>query len=72
MTAQISPEDLNGLISRNAVKMLDSSWALDGTDMQTLYLNDHIPGAQFFDLDAISDHSTPEPFAEVEIDEVVH
>ncbi len=61
MTAQILPEDLNSLRVQKAVKVLDGSWALDGTDMYALYLQDHIPGAQFFDLDAISDHSTPLP-----------
>jgi thiosulfate/3-mercaptopyruvate sulfurtransferase len=61
MTAQITPEALNTLISQSRVKVLDGSWALDGTDMQALYLQDHIPGAQFFDLEAVSDHSTPLP-----------
>lgn len=61
MTAQISPENLNDLIIQTTVKILDGSWALDGTDMHALYLQDHIPGAQFFDLEFISDHSTPLP-----------
>ena len=61
MTTQISPEDLNARLADPAVKVVDGSWALDGTDMHALYLQDHIPGAVFFDLDAISDHSTPLP-----------
>ncbi len=58
MTTQIEPRDLAKLMEDGAVKILDGSWALDGTDMRALYNGDHIPGAQFFDLDAISDHST--------------
>ncbi|MGN6210689.1 3-mercaptopyruvate sulfurtransferase [Asticcacaulis sp.] len=58
MTTQIEPRDLAKLMEDGAVKILDGSWALDGTDMRALYKADHIPGAQFFDLEAISDHST--------------
>ena len=61
MTTQIEPRDLAKLMEGSAVKILDGSWALDGTNMSALYRSDHIPGAQFFDLDAISDHSTPLP-----------
>ena len=61
MITQIEPSRLSKLIAENAVKILDGSWALDGTDMQALYRHDHIPGAQFFNLEAISDHSTPLP-----------
>jgi len=61
MTTQIEPSCLSKLIEKNTVKILDGSWALDGTDMQALYKADHIPGACFFDLEAISDHSTPLP-----------
>jgi len=61
MTTQIEPQDLAKLVDDGAVKILDGSWALDGTDMRALYRANHIPGAQFFDLDAIADHSTPLP-----------
>ncbi len=61
MTTQIEPRDLNRLIEAGAVKVVDGSWALDGTDMRALYLKDHIPGAVFFDIDAISDTSVPLP-----------
>ena len=61
MTTQIETQDLAKLMGSDTVKILDGSWALDGTDMRALYRADHIPGAQFFDLDAISDHSTPLP-----------
>ena len=61
MTTQIEPGCLDKLIEKNEVKILDGSWALDGTDMRALYVTDHIASAQFFDLDAISDHNTPLP-----------
>ncbi len=73
MTTQITPHELKDLIDRSAVKVvdgsnapvvprvIDASWALDGTNMRSLYESDHIPGAQFFDLEAISDHSTALP-----------
>ena len=72
MNTQIEAHTLSGLIMEKAVKILDGSWALDGTDMQALYRHEHLPGAQFFDLDAITNQKTslphmapsPEQFAE--------
>lgn len=61
MTTQIEPRQLQALIEKQAVKILDGSWALDGTDMQALYMQEHIPSAQFFDLEAISDHASALP-----------
>lgn len=61
MTNQIEPQALSKLIDEGTVKVVDGSWALDGTDMHALYLKDHIPGAVFFDIEAISDHSTGLP-----------
>lgn len=73
MSTQIDPAELNALLDRDAarvvdgslqpvsVKVVDGSWALDGTDMRALYDREHIPGAVFFDIEAISDHSTGLP-----------
>jgi thiosulfate/3-mercaptopyruvate sulfurtransferase len=61
MTAQIEPLALHRQLEKQAVKIVDGSWALDGTDMHALYVQEHIPGAVFFDIDTISDHSTPLP-----------
>jgi thiosulfate/3-mercaptopyruvate sulfurtransferase len=61
MTNQIEPHALSKLIDDGVVKVVDGSWALDGTDMRALYLKDHIPGAVFFDIEAVSDHSTGLP-----------
>lgn len=58
---QIEASDLKSLLDRQAVKVLDASWALDGSDMYARYLQAHIPTAHFFDLDAISDHGSDLP-----------
>ena len=60
-STQIEPAVLLKEIEAKAVRIIDGSWALDGTDMQALYRQAHIPGAQFFDLESVSDHSTPLP-----------
>lgn len=43
--------------------VLDASWYLPnaGRDAHAEFLEGHVPGAQFFDLDLASDHSTPLP-----------
>jgi thiosulfate/3-mercaptopyruvate sulfurtransferase len=61
MTTQIDATALKALIDREAVRVVDGSWALDGSDMRALYRQGHIPGAVFFDIEAISDHSTGLP-----------
>ena len=58
---QIDAPELHNLMADKAVKTVDGSWALDGTDMRALYAQDHIPGAVFFDLDAISDRTSDLP-----------
>ena len=43
--------------------VLDGSWHMpaDGRDAKAEYATAHIPGAVFFDIDGISDHSSPLP-----------
>lgn len=45
------------------IKVLDASWYLPqaGRDPKTEFEKAHIPGAQFFDLDAASDETSPWP-----------
>jgi len=45
------------------VKVLDASWYLPqvGRDAKTEFAAAHIPGAQFFDIDAVSDETSPWP-----------
>jgi thiosulfate/3-mercaptopyruvate sulfurtransferase len=61
MRTQLDPEALYKIMSRKDVRIVDASWALDGTDMKAAFAADHIPGAQFFDIDEISDHSLDLP-----------
>ncbi|MGZ3298912.1 MAG: 3-mercaptopyruvate sulfurtransferase [Asticcacaulis sp.] len=61
MTMQIDAAALKALLDRGAVKVVDGSWALDGTDMKAAFADSHIPGAVFFDLESVCDHSTALP-----------
>jgi thiosulfate/3-mercaptopyruvate sulfurtransferase len=61
MTTQIDAKALKTLIDQSKVRVVDGSWALDGTDMHALYDQGHIPGAVFFDIEAISDTATGLP-----------
>ena len=61
MTTQIEAQELKALIDQKAVHVIDGSWALDGSDMHALYTRDHIPGAVFFDIEAVSDTSSGLP-----------
>jgi thiosulfate/3-mercaptopyruvate sulfurtransferase len=71
-SALISAQALAEIYEDDTVRLLDASWALDGTDMATQFLYEHIPSAQFFDLEAVSDKlsglphmaPTPEMFAD--------
>ncbi len=58
---QIDAAELKPLVDSGEVRVVDGSWALDGTDMRALYTQGHIPGAVFFDIEAISDHSSGLP-----------
>jgi thiosulfate/3-mercaptopyruvate sulfurtransferase len=43
------------------IAILDGSWHLAGRDARAEYAAAHIPGALFFDIDAVSDRSNPLP-----------
>lgn len=63
----ISTDALADLIERPSLRILDASWHLDGRDARAEFAKAHIPGARFFDLDAVSDgagglpHMLPAP-----------
>lgn len=61
MNPLVSTEDLAAIIGAPDVKLLDARWRLDRTDMRPAFLAAHLPGAQFFDIEAVSDHGTPLP-----------
>ncbi len=57
----ISTEDLAGLLKEPDLKVVDASWFLDGRDARAAWREAHIPGAIFFDIDAVSDTTSPLP-----------
>ena len=67
----ISTDDLAALLKEPDLKLVDASWFMDGRDARAAWRESHIPGAVFFDIDAVSDTTsilphmlpTPEAFA---------
>ena len=59
----VSTEWLAGRLGRDGLRVLDASWYLPsaGRDARAEYLAGHLPGALFFDLDAVSDPDTSLP-----------
>jgi thiosulfate/3-mercaptopyruvate sulfurtransferase len=59
----VSTEWLAANIDRDDVRVVDGSFTLPGVTptAQEAYALRHIPGAVFFDIDAISDHADPLP-----------
>ena len=59
----VSPEWLHEHLGDPHIKVLDASWYLPGDprDPQAEFLEARIPGAAFFDIDAIADHDDPLP-----------
>ena len=61
--ALVSTEWLASRLGSPGLRVVDGSWYLPGSgrDPAAEYAAGHIPGAVFFDLDAISDQATPLP-----------
>lgn len=57
----ISTQELAGRLNEPGVKVIDASWHLDGRDGRAEYLELRIPGAVFFDIDAVADRTTALP-----------
>lgn len=57
----ISTDDLAAQLDAPDLRIIDASWHLDGTDARAAFEQARIPGAVFFDLDAVSDHTTDLP-----------
>lgn len=68
----ITPAALAGRLEDPSLRLVDATWNLDGTDPRPDFLAERLPGAVFFDVDAVADLSTglphmlpsPEVFAE--------
>jgi thiosulfate/3-mercaptopyruvate sulfurtransferase len=63
LPALVSTEWLAGRLGQHGLRVLDASWyrPAAGRDARAEYLAGHLPGALFFDLDALSDPDTPLP-----------
>ena len=61
MSFLISAEDLAARLGRPNLRIIDGSWSLDGRDGRADFEQAHVPGAVFFDLDAVSDAASPLP-----------
>jgi thiosulfate/3-mercaptopyruvate sulfurtransferase len=63
LPALVSTEWLGQRLGRPGLRVLDASWYLPsaGRDPRAEYAAAHIPGALFFDLDAVSDQASPLP-----------
>lgn len=57
----ISTDELAALLNDPALRIVDGSWHLDGRDARADFNEARLPGAVFFDLDVVSDHTTDLP-----------
>lgn len=57
----ISTQALADGIGADDLQIIDSSWWLDGRGARANFEAERLPGAAFFDLDAVSDHASPYP-----------
>jgi thiosulfate/3-mercaptopyruvate sulfurtransferase len=63
MTALIATDALETSLADPALRLVDASWHMpqEGRNARAEYETGHLPGAVFFDLDAVSDHTSPYP-----------
>jgi thiosulfate/3-mercaptopyruvate sulfurtransferase len=57
----ITTDELLARLGDPGLRIVDASWHLDARDGRTEFDQARIPGAVFFDLDAVSDHATDLP-----------
>ncbi len=60
-TPLISTEALASRLGAPELRLIDASWWLDGRDARANFERERLPGAVFFDLDAVSDRDSPYP-----------
>lgn len=61
MNPLISTDELAAVLGAPDLRLIDGSWHLDGRDAAAQFAEAHIPGAVFFDLEAVSDADSPLP-----------
>ncbi len=57
----ISTQALADRLSAPDLRIIDASWWMDGRDARVDFEDERLPGAVFFDLEAVSDHASPYP-----------
>ena len=57
----ISTQALADRLGALDLRIIDASWWLDGRDASADFEAERLPGAVFFDLEAVSDHASPYP-----------
>ncbi|MGH7018895.1 MAG: 3-mercaptopyruvate sulfurtransferase [Brevundimonas sp.] len=57
----ISTQALADRLGAPDLRIIDASWWLDGRDARADFEVERLPGAVFFDLEAVSDHASPYP-----------
>ncbi len=57
----ISTQALADGIGATDLRIIDASWWLDGRDARADFEAERLPGAAFFDLEAVSNHASPYP-----------
>lgn len=60
-TPLISTDALAMRLDAPDLRLIDASWWLDGRDARADFERERLPGAVFFDLDALSDRNSPYP-----------
>src|SRR5690606_40109940 len=60
-TPLISTEALAAQMTKPDLRIIDASWWLDGRNARADFERERLPGAVFFDLDAMSDREIPYP-----------
>lgn len=60
-TPLISTKALAARLGASDLRIIDASWWLDGRDARSDFERERLPGAVFFDLDAVSDRESPYP-----------
>src|SRR5881394_1757261 len=63
MDSLVSTDWLAGHLGESGLVVIDSSWHMpaSGRSGRDEFLEAHVPGARFFDIDALSDHTNPAP-----------
>ncbi|MFK4056572.1 3-mercaptopyruvate sulfurtransferase [Brevundimonas sp. NPDC046655] len=57
----ISTQHLADRLGAPVLRIIDASWWLDGRDARADFEHERLPGAVFFDLEAVSDNASPYP-----------